>query len=259
MSGRIIINGEPTENEEPYYPIVKRTDVDTVCGTTGLSMEFTTWNHRFLCGSLKKTFEKCVQSIDYKMSSDMRYFSSKDNDDPVALFCEQMIPHHQNAVNMAKSLMKLHPEEVAAVDDFGGLLMDIVNGQNYQIHQFRAYLEGDPSERFCKRDYRDKFTTVKHENEKINNTRLLCRNAAYPKACNEDTDLRAFCPNGCGLPCRTSCLDTLDSFMYKSTKVTSCGEVALSTPKNRDRMCMKVKEVGYLCPVTCGLCHGKFN
>merc|ERR1712160_187418 len=54
---------------------------------------------------------------------------------------------------MAKSLMKLHPDEVAAVDDFGGLLMDIVNGQNYQIHQFRAYLERNPSDRFCKKDF----------------------------------------------------------------------------------------------------------
>merc|ERR1740136_419966 len=70
-----------------------------------------------------------------------------------------MIPHHQNAVNMAKALMKHHPDEVAAVDDFGGLLMDIVNGQNYQIHQFRAYLEENPSDRFCKEDYKFKFIT----------------------------------------------------------------------------------------------------
>eukprot|EP00588_Corethron_pennatum_P005227 CAMPEP_0194298568 /NCGR_PEP_ID=MMETSP0169-20130528/60238_1 /TAXON_ID=218684 /ORGANISM="Corethron pennatum, Strain L29A3" /LENGTH=696 /DNA_ID=CAMNT_0039048571 /DNA_START=57 /DNA_END=2144 /DNA_ORIENTATION=+ len=169
MSGRIIITEEyKPEKETALYPAVTRSDVDTQCGTTGLSEEFTQWNHRFLCGELDETFEKCVQSLDYKMNTNMRYFSSEDNHDPVALFCEQMIPHHQNAVNMAKALMKHHPDEVEEVEDLGGLLMELINGQNYQIHQFRAYLEEDPSEqRFCKKDYEGKFVLDSEADPKL--------------------------------------------------------------------------------------------
>jgi len=250
MSGRIIIREIYNEaGEAPLYPIVERSDVDTVCGTTGLSHEFTVWNHRFLCGSLTKTFEKCVQSIDYKMSSDMTYFSSKDNKDPVALFCEQMIPHHQNAVNMAKALMKHHPDEVAAVDDFGGLLMDIVNGQNYQIHQFRAYLAGNPSDRFCREDYEFKI----YGGELVDP--IMCK-FATPKKCDENMILEAFCPKACGLPCPTSCVDFTGLFFVKRAQEFSCSDLGyMSFPRKREKMCTKYKTIAYMCPITCGLCH----
>ena len=52
-----------------------------------------------------------------------------------------MIPHHVNAVNMAKLLLKTSTKkELAAVEDLEGILWNIVNTQNYQIHQFRNYL-----------------------------------------------------------------------------------------------------------------------
>ena len=58
-------------------------------------------------------------------------------------FLEQMIPHHLNAVNMAKLLMKTDPDNVTATDGLEDILWDIVNVQNYQVHQFRNYLEAN--------------------------------------------------------------------------------------------------------------------
>jgi len=69
------------------------------------------------------------------------------------LFCYQMIPHHQNAVNMAKSLLHSHdivcqlegPTEEGAVVpwecDLVPILYDIVNVQNSQIIDMRSALE----------------------------------------------------------------------------------------------------------------------
>jgi uncharacterized protein (DUF305 family) len=67
----------------------------------------------------------------------------------VALFNHQMIPHHENAVNMAKAL--LHEGDVRCSDitsdsddcKMEGLLYEIVNNQNFQIQQMRGILEGD--------------------------------------------------------------------------------------------------------------------
>ena len=58
-------------------------------------------------------------------------------------FLEQMIPHHANAVNMAKLLLKIDPDSVAATDGLEDILWDIVNVQSYQVHQFRNYLEAE--------------------------------------------------------------------------------------------------------------------
>jgi len=55
-----------------------------------------------------------------------------------------MIPHHINAVNMAKLLLKQTPqEELDAVEDLEEILYNIINTQNFQIHQFRNYLNPD--------------------------------------------------------------------------------------------------------------------
>ena len=57
---------------------------------------------------------------------------------------QQMIPHHENAVNMAKLLLKQSTqEELDAVEDLEDILHDIINTQNFQIHQFRNYLNPD--------------------------------------------------------------------------------------------------------------------
>ena len=58
-------------------------------------------------------------------------------------FLRQMIPHHLNAVNMAKLLVKKAADgAIKAVDGLGDILYGIVNTQNFQINQFRNILEG---------------------------------------------------------------------------------------------------------------------
>lgn len=66
----------------------------------------------------------------------------------IALFIHQMIPHHQNAVNMAKTLLhsgKTPCDDLTNDEDplcvMNALTRDIINGQNFQIQQMRAILE----------------------------------------------------------------------------------------------------------------------
>ena len=64
-----------------------------------------------------------------------------DSSSPIVTFMQQMIPHHLNAVNMAKALLKLVPhDEIEAVEDLEPTLLNIINVQNFQIHFFRNYL-----------------------------------------------------------------------------------------------------------------------
>merc|ERR1712176_1758469 len=52
-----------------------------------------------------------------------------------------MIPHHENAVQMSKLILKhATQEELDEVGDFEDILHGIINVQNFQIHQFRNYL-----------------------------------------------------------------------------------------------------------------------
>ena len=77
----------------------------------------------------------------------------------IALFIHQMIPHHQNAVNMCKSLMKTGDIECSdmGVDEedesciMRRMCYEIINGQNYQIQTMRGVLESlnyDPED-YC--------------------------------------------------------------------------------------------------------------
>ena len=57
---------------------------------------------------------------------------------------QQMIPHHQNAVNMAKLLLKQSTQaEIDAVEDLEDVLKSIINVQNFQVHYFRNNLNPD--------------------------------------------------------------------------------------------------------------------
>merc|ERR1712118_7698 len=99
---------------------------------------------RFLCGNLDTNFEKCMQAIDCKMNKHMKDDTTPDATDKIALFCQQMIPHHVNAINMAKILLKTVPaQQVSAAMEEDGLtdiLYSIIATQGYQVHKFRNYL-----------------------------------------------------------------------------------------------------------------------
>jgi len=157
MSGRLIIqnanggavtraNGTALANptEQALYAPTSNSGFDTTCGTTGAVAYSKGGSHAcaasFLPGTLDTDFEKCVQAIDCQMNRHMLVMGYDSHADPIATFIQQMIPHHVNAVNMARILLKHSMKKVAAVEDLEGILWDIVNQQNYQIHQFRNYL-----------------------------------------------------------------------------------------------------------------------
>merc|ERR1719247_2876803 len=64
------------------------------------------------------------------------------NSDPIVTFIHQMIPHHQNAVNMAKAVLKTNTLDASDEDDqeMENMMWAIINGQNFQIHQMQDYL-----------------------------------------------------------------------------------------------------------------------
>jgi len=94
-------------------------------------------------------FPKCIQAMNCQMMGSM----TTNAVGTTALFCHQMIPHHENAVNMAKSLLYSHdvicqlegPTEEGAVVpwecDLSPVLYDIINTQNSQIIDFHSALE----------------------------------------------------------------------------------------------------------------------
>jgi uncharacterized protein (DUF305 family) len=162
MSGKIIIqnadgspvtqaNGSalPNPTELSLYPIVTLSGEDYTCGTAGIAAYAGSGAHacseRFVCGNLDTEFEKCLQAIDCKMNLDMKSQTTANHADKVAIFMEQMIPHHLNAVYMSKLLLNQVSESDinAAMDDgeLHDILREIIVVQTYQIHQFRNYLQ----------------------------------------------------------------------------------------------------------------------
>ena len=161
MSGKIILqnadgsaatkaDGSALDNptQQTLYSPVTQSAFDTTCGTTGASA-FTTGGanactaDEFISGAGDETdFEKCLHAIDCKMTKEMRVKGFDSHASEVVTFVQQMIPHHANAVNMAKLLMKEAPGAVGCIEDLEATLWNIVNVQNYQIHQFRNYLAG---------------------------------------------------------------------------------------------------------------------
>ena len=150
MSGKIKINGcngVTGSSELALYSPTTNNAFDTKCGTTGTSEYAASGtkacNLQFFGGTHDTDYEKCLQAIDCQMHRDMYAVTSADDDSKIVTFMQQMIPHHQNAVNMAKLLLKqATANEIAAVEDLEGILHNIINTQNFQIHTFRNYLNG---------------------------------------------------------------------------------------------------------------------
>merc|ERR1719161_1932092 len=167
MSGKIIIqnaDGSPVTKadgselanpkELTLYGTHASIGADKMCGTHAVDAYApggsNACSERFLCGALDTDFEKCMQAIDCKMNKDMKSQTKADRTDKVATFMQQMIPHHQNAVNMAKILLKsVSPQKISEAigeDGLTHMLHTIIAAQNYQIHQFRGYLGTGPAD-----------------------------------------------------------------------------------------------------------------
>jgi hypothetical protein len=157
MSGRIKLlhGGEPIQGEdfpEIPYEYDRPSNYDQKCGTYGLDgfqLPNAQCPDRFVCDqpndSNIKLYSDCNEAMNCHMFQGMT--TGVNANAEVALFIHHMIPHHENAINMAKALMKLGGLQC---DDFLSdtpdclmydILISIVNDQNAQIQQMRGILE----------------------------------------------------------------------------------------------------------------------
>jgi Domain of unknown function (DUF305) len=167
MSGRIKIMDDQlyalnSQGDTPAiaYQYDAPTTFDKACGTFGID-KFQLPNpycpSAFVCrgdtsssSTTTATYDQelyidCYDAINCQMMAEMTTgFKSAD---PVALFIHQMIPHHQNAVSMAKNLLRLNTvvcDDLSNEDDqdciLESVLRGIINTQNHQIQQMRSYL-----------------------------------------------------------------------------------------------------------------------
>ena len=159
MSGRIKLlkNGKPV-NAEPApaipYEYDKPGAFDKQCGTFGLDafqLPHEECLSKYVCDVPEnnpdlRQFSDCIDAMDCSMMAGMTTGVSADS--TIALFNHQMVPHHQNAVNMAKALLKSGKVVCADITDEDSdmcvmeqILYEIVNNQNYQIQLMRSVNE----------------------------------------------------------------------------------------------------------------------
>eukprot|EP00536_Pseudo-nitzschia_multiseries_P015486 jgi/Psemu1/218217/e_gw1.896.19.1 len=161
---------ETNTPEIPYeYSCVSPYDKD--CGTYGLERYQTANNPQcpesFVCHDAADTIAemaKCIDSMDCAMLSGMTVFYGDEGKDSrmndVILFLREMIPHHQNAVNMAKNLLLSgevdctlgeDEDEVSTACLLEPIVRGIINTQNSQIQIMQGLLEafGVPEKQQC--------------------------------------------------------------------------------------------------------------
>jgi uncharacterized protein (DUF305 family) len=156
MSGLMTVaGGSGSQVKNLYTPTVLST-FDQTCGTANSSLFSTQYAEYcpqlvFLCGAHTSDFAECMKAIDCRMNYQMKVKNIDTNN--VATFMHQMIPHHTNAVNMARVLLKKTPQygdsslnvdiaESAAGehDGFQDMLLEMINVQNYQVSEMRKWL-----------------------------------------------------------------------------------------------------------------------
>jgi Domain of unknown function (DUF305) len=96
-------------------------------------------------------YARCVEAMNCHMMASMTTTAEGSNS---ALFCHQMIPHHQNAINMAKALLYAHGDVITCdtsgpveegdaqpwACDLLPILYNIINAQNSEIIDMRDAL-----------------------------------------------------------------------------------------------------------------------
>ncbi|KAL7562612.1 hypothetical protein ACA910_002715 [Epithemia clementina (nom. ined.)] len=160
MSGRIKLLDTNRNPINPQNTPALGYDYDLVsgfdrgCGTYGLN-DFTLPNPQcptaFVCGhdgsaSASGRFAQCIEAMNCHMLHGMT--TGITTNDEIALFMHQMIPHHENAVNMAKTL--LHTNILQCYDltnednpdcEMERILRSIINTQNFQIQTMKTLLK----------------------------------------------------------------------------------------------------------------------
>ena len=104
----------------------------------------------FLCGDgATSEYSKCLAAVDCQMHKDMAVSIPASDTSKFATFARQMIPHHQNAVAMAKILQKFdtaddYPTtEDQNLDWATSLTSSIINVQNKQIQELVGWLDAN--------------------------------------------------------------------------------------------------------------------
>jgi len=125
------------------YEYQQPTTYDESCGTYGVSgfqLPNTQCPSKFVCDAPASVaeFAGCIETMNCAMTAGMTTGASSDSE--LALFVHQMIPHHQNAVNMAKALLAdgildscTDIEEETPACTMKVLSMEIITQQNHQI------------------------------------------------------------------------------------------------------------------------------
>ena len=171
MTGRIKLIGSDgskvSEADTPAIPYKYDcvSSFDESCGTFGIEQFQPSMSpqcpNKFVCydgaGSIGD-MKGCIDAMNCAMLSGMTIFygddgkSSKIND--TVLFLREMIPHHQNAVNMAKNLLKSgevdcsldapveEGQDVTTACLLDPIVRSIINTQNSQIQAMYGLLDG---------------------------------------------------------------------------------------------------------------------
>jgi len=141
-----------TANEpEIPYPYEMASAYDQSCGTYGVGafqLPNAQCPSKFVCDAPEgvKDFAGCVDSMNCAMTAGMTTGATSDN--AMALFVHQMVPHHQNAVNMAKALLKdgildscTDIAEETPACTLKVISMEIITQQNHQIQGMYGAVE----------------------------------------------------------------------------------------------------------------------
>lgn len=158
MTGRIKFvdaTGTPlNDTDEPAIPYGYETPsaYDQTCGTSGLEafqLPNAECPEKFVCnrpGGAVGKFAECVDSMNCAMMVGMT--TNVNDNNAIALFNHQMIPHHQNAVNMCKAILKSGEANCADLEDeddpaciIAVICQEIINVQNAQIQTMRGVLD----------------------------------------------------------------------------------------------------------------------
>jgi hypothetical protein len=166
MTGRIKLvyasNAPINELNEPpiNYEYDEVSEFDQMCGTFNTSdfqLPHPECPDKFVCDIADvidvnagspglAAYAECLDAMNCAMMVGMTSHATSE----IGLFIHQMIPHHQNAVNMAKGLLKagLTCEDRNHLANGNGpscamevIVREIINGQNAQIQAMRGILE----------------------------------------------------------------------------------------------------------------------
>jgi len=246
MTGRIKLlrDGEPIQEDadlpELGYEYNQPAEHDQVCGTYGVDefqLPHNECPEQFVCDVPAENvelvqFSQCVESMNCAMMSGMTT-SVQGSESEVALFLHQMIPHHQNAVNMAKALLKsgkvqcddLTDEESEQADACALEIItrEIINNQNAQIQVMRGLLDSKsyPAENDCEVPMSSYVITA----PTVDTTQVLVDIQVEPPISSEDTTGAATSEDEVADPVSTTITPIETSSVSKENSLTSAAVV----------------------------------